>query len=192
MSGRHSPWLKGKKMVLGQHRRAVGTFYNRIDAEHALNELLGAGFPIDRISVVAKDADHDDQLAGAVMSEHVWYKALDGTATSGSITGSMLGAIGGCLVGLGLVAVPGVGPFVAVATSGTALAATLIGAGIGVATGGLIEALADLGITDSPARAYSDRFSQCEYLVMINGTDDEVCRADSILSRSYSSKVWVC
>jgi len=33
--------------------------------------------------------------------EHVWYKALDGTATSGSIAGSMLGAIGGCLVGLG-------------------------------------------------------------------------------------------
>jgi len=58
---------------------------------------------------------------------------------------------------------------------GTALAATLIGAGIGVATGGLIEALANLGITDSPARAYSDRFSECEYLVMVNGTDDEVC-----------------
>jgi len=75
------------------------------------------------------------------MSEHVWYKALDGTATSGSIAGSMLGAIGG-LVGLGLVAVRS-RSFVAVAT-GTALAATLIGAGIGVATGGLIEALANL------------------------------------------------
>jgi len=54
-------------MVLGQHRRAVGTFYNRIDAEHALNELLAAGFPIDQISWLLK-TDRDDQLVGAVMS----------------------------------------------------------------------------------------------------------------------------
>jgi len=44
------PCLKGKKMVLGQHRRAVGTFYNRIDAEHALNELLAAGSQLIRFS----------------------------------------------------------------------------------------------------------------------------------------------
>lgn len=87
---------------------------------------------------------------------------------------------------------PGVGPFVAVATSGTALAATLAGAGIGVVSGGLISAKACLGMTKDQARVDSDRFFGCEYLVMVDGTDDEVCRADSILSRSYSSKVWVC
>lgn len=95
-------------------------------------------------------------------------------------------------MGIGVLVVPGVGPIVAVATSGTALAGTLAGAGIGLASGGLISALAGLGMTLGRASVESDRFSQDEYLVMVNGTDDEMSRAESILSSSYSSKVWVC
>jgi hypothetical protein len=94
----------------------------------------------------------------------------------------MLGAIVGCLLGVGLLAVPGVGLVVAVGTSG-ALTATLAGAGIGLAIGGLIEALAGLGMTDSPARIDSDRLFRGEYLVIVNGTDNEVRRAEYILSR---------
>ena len=54
----------------------------------------------------------------------------------------------------------------------------------------LIEVLTDLGMTIDRARVYSDRFSTSEYLVMVDGTDDEVRRAESILCKSYSSKVW--
>lgn len=49
-------------MVLGQHKRAVGSFPNRQDMEHAINELNNAGFSIKQISVIAKDADLDDQI----------------------------------------------------------------------------------------------------------------------------------
>ena len=131
-------------MVLEQHSRATGKFLNRQDAEHAIEELNSAGFPMDQISLVAKDPDFDEQLERTIMSEHFWYKAKEGTATCGSITGSMLGAIGGCLVGIGLVAVPGVGLVLAVGTSGAALASTLTGTGIGIVGGNLISALAGL------------------------------------------------
>ena len=174
---------KEEQMVLGQNRRAVRIFNNRIDAEHALHELNRFGFSVDQISMVALDVNLDEQLGGASMSNHIGNKALVyRTANSATITGSMLGAIGGCLLGVGLLAVPGVGLVVAVGTSG-ALVATLGGAGIGLAIGGLIEAKACLGMTDSPARVDSDRLFRGEYLVIVNGTDDEVRRAEYILSR---------
>jgi len=92
-------------MVLGQQMRCW-FISNRIDMEHALNELNSAGFLRAQISVVTKDADRDEQLGGAGMSERVEDKAQAG-APIWAITGSMLGAIGGCLVGLGILAVPG-------------------------------------------------------------------------------------
>lgn len=179
-------------MVLGQHRSAVGTFLNRIDAEHALNELLGAGFPMAQICVVTTYADSDQPRGGAEMNDYVGYTVQEGAATGATIAGSMLGAIGGCLVGIGMLVVPGVSAVVAVGTSATAVAMTLAGAGIGLSCGGLIEALAGLGIlADRRATFDGDRFSQGEYLVMVDGKHDDVRRAESILSKSYSRKVWI-
>lgn len=134
-------------MVLNQYRRAIGTFSYRADVEYAIKELNSAGFPIKQISVLTTDANCEEQVGGDGMSDQVWLKALDNTATCATVTGSLLGAIDGCLIGLGLLAVPGVGPIVAVATSGTALAATLAGAGIGAASGSLISALSASGMT---------------------------------------------
>ena len=85
----------------------------------------------------------------------------------------MVGAIGGCLVGFGVLAVPGVGSLIPIGTSGTALVTTIAGAGIGVASCGLIEALADLGIASD----------QSKYRVIVDGTDDEVGRAKTILKK---------
>jgi len=53
-------------MVLGQNRRAVRILTNRIDMEHALQELNRFGFSVDQISMVALDADLDDQLGRLV------------------------------------------------------------------------------------------------------------------------------
>lgn len=171
-------------MVLSQHRYTVGSFFSRVNMELALNELKSAGFPMEQISIIAKDVDDD------------WLNGLSKNAQFGqervplyTLTGSVLGAIGGCLVGLGILAVPGI---VVVMTAGTALSATLVGTGVGIASGSLIEACRGLKTPKDRARVYSDRFSLSEYLVIVDGTDDMVLRAESIFGKSCSSKVWVC
>jgi hypothetical protein len=107
--------------------------------------------------------ERDEQLGEADMSEHFWYRTQDGKATCATITGSMVGALGGCLVGIGILAIPGVAPLIAVGTSGTALAATIAGAGIGIVSGNLISALASLEIFSDRARVDSDRSSSGAY-----------------------------
>lgn len=52
-------------MASQQYKRAIGTFSNRQQAEAALNELRNSGFLMDRVSILAKDIDRNDQIAGA-------------------------------------------------------------------------------------------------------------------------------
>ncbi|MFQ4142078.1 general stress protein [Chlorogloeopsis sp. ULAP02] len=170
-------------MAIQGYQRAVGTFSNRQAAEDALNRLRDSGFPMDRVSVLAKDADRNEQIGGANvtdrsdLSDRGDTEAQEG-AGIGAVTGTVLGGIGGLLVGLEALIIPGVGPFLAAGT----IATTLAGAGIGAATGGLVGALTGLGIPEEEARAYSERVFQGEFLVIVDGTDNEIQRAASILS----------
>ncbi len=91
-----------------------------------------------------------------------------------------------------MLTVPGVGLLVALGTTGAALTTIFAGAGIGAASGGLIlSALASLESSDQ-ARVVPDGCGRDEFLVIVDGTDEEVCQAESILSRYGSSQVWVC
>ncbi len=182
-------------MVPGQNRYAVARFTNHQYVEQALNDLYSAGFPMAQIYVVSKEADRDTQLGKSSISDRtgrtdgadpVREVAKEGTATAGTIVGSMLGAIAGCFVGLGLLLVPGFGLVVVLGTSGTTLVTTLTGAAIGAASCGLIEACAGLEFPEDRTRVDSNCGSQSEYLVMVKGMDDEVHLAESILKRFYS------
>jgi hypothetical protein len=173
--------FEAEKMALGLNKRAVGIFSTRREAEHALSELRASGFSMDKVSVVAQDSDRNDQLAGADMSDRVGNKADEGAAT-GAVTGGALGGIGGLLVGLGTLAIPGIGPIMLAGAGATALATTLAGAGIGAAAGSLIGALVGLGIPEERARVYNERVSRGEYLVIVDGTADDIRRAEAILS----------
>jgi hypothetical protein len=163
---------KEEEMVLKYHRRTVNTFINRQDAERALHKLEDAGFQRQQIYIVAEDLDTDASFSEADGTS-------ERTASCGTVAGSMVGAICGCLVGLGILAVPGVGLVATLGTSGAVLATTLAGAGIGTIGCGLIETLAGLGFTEAQAREY---IKHCKYLVMLDGTDDEVRRAESVLT----------
>lgn len=125
-------------MSSAQFKHTCITFNSRFDTVHALKELETTGFPMKQISVVAKDPDREEQFHDADLGVRVGEKCPDRNATSGTIAGSMLGAVGGCLVGFGLLAVPGIGPFVAVG-SGKVLITTLAGAGIGAITKGTLK-----------------------------------------------------
>ncbi|HIK05439.1 MAG TPA: general stress protein [Trichormus sp. M33_DOE_039] len=164
-------------MVSRQYQRAIGTFRNRQEAEQALHDLKNSGFSMDRVSILAKDADRNEQIAGAEVKDQGDTEAREG-AGIGATTGTVLGGIGGLLVGLEALLIPGAGPFLAAGTITT----TLAGAGIGAAAGGIVGALTGLGIPEEDARNYSDRVSQGEYLVIIEGTTTELESAGRILS----------
>jgi len=169
-------------MALGVHKRAVGVFSTPSEAEYALQELKEAGFPMSKISVIAKDTQETGHKFADADVRNADDNQADQGATKGALAGGTLGGLTGLLVGLGALAIPGLGPIMLGGAAATALATTLSGTAIGAAAGGLIGGLVGLGIPEEKARVYSDRVSRGEYLVMVDGTEDEVRRAEAVLS----------
>ena len=160
------------------HKRAIGLFDSRSGAEAVVRDLFDSGYDMQKVSIVAKDADKID---GVETTEKIGNKADDG-ATAGALTGGTLGGITGLLVGLGTLAIPGVGPILLAGATATTIATTLAGAGIGIAAGGLVGALVGLGIPEEKAKIYRDRVKDGSFLVMVNGTDSEIIRAEAIMN----------
>ncbi len=170
-------------MVLRPNKRAVGTFPNRRDTEKALHELRDSGFPMDRVSIITQDSEAPNRIGETeVHDQHQGNKADDGAKT-GALTGGALGGLTGLLVGLGALAIPGIGPIMLAGATATTIATTAAGGAIGAAAGGLIGALVGLGIPEEHARTYNERVSKGHYLVMLDGTDDEIHRAETVLHR---------
>ncbi|BAZ16365.1 hypothetical protein NIES4071_82410 [Calothrix sp. NIES-4071] len=173
---------------LSGEKRAVGVFARRADVEQALRELKIANFPMEKVSVIARDAEQVEEIAGVEVKEHTDNQAEEG-AVRGALTGGALGSLTGLLVGLGLLAIPGIGPVMLAGAGATALASTFAGGAIGAAAGTLAGALVGLGIPKERADAYSDLISKGYYLVMINGTKEEIVLAERIL-RNRGVEEW--
>jgi hypothetical protein len=144
---------------------------------------------MNNVSVVAKDSEDGDRISGVEMSDRVATEADTGAAV-GAVTGTAGGMLAGLLTGLGALAIPGLGPVIAAGTIGTTLAATLAGGTIGALSGGLIGALAGLGIPDDRAQVYTDRVSGGDYLLILDGTPDEIARAEMILLNNRGIEEW--
>ncbi|MGD2182881.1 general stress protein [Lusitaniella coriacea] len=159
------------------YKRVTGLFYSHDEAEAVIRELKNSSFDMDRVSVIAKDAD---RVEGIETTEEVGNKADEGAAT-GAVTGGALGGITGLLVGLGTLAIPGIGPILLAGAEATAIATTLAGGAIGAAAGGLVGALVGLGIPEERAKLYSDRVANGSYLVMANGTEAEIQQIEALM-----------
>ncbi len=162
-----------------QYKRAAGLYYSRDEAEAAVRDLKDAGYDMNRVSVIAKDAD---KVSGHETTKEIGNKADEGAAT-GALAGGALGSITGLLVGLGVLAIPGIGPILLAGAEATAIATTLGGASIGAAAGGLVGALIGLGIPEEKAKIYSDRVAKGSFLVMVTGTVAEISHVESIMRR---------
>lgn len=155
-------------------KTVTGLFDDYDDASAAVSELERAGVGSGDISIVGSNAD----------SRH----GEDSNAAEGAGTGAGIGAVvggaGGLLTGLGLMAIPGVGPVVAAGW----LAATAVGAAGGAvaggAAGGLIGAMTRSGVSEEDAHLYAEGVRRGGTLVTARVEDDLVPEAESILQRS--------
>src|SRR5205085_8377779 len=129
------------------------------------------GFSRDDISVLFADKRGTKDFAHEKNT-----KAPEG-ATTGAGTGGLLGGALGWLAGIGALAIPGAGPFIA---AGPIMAA-LGGAAIGAGTGGIIGALIGLGIPEYEAKRYEGKLKQGNVLVSVHSDNaDETKRAKEI------------
>jgi uncharacterized membrane protein len=167
-------------------KTVVGLFENYMDADSAVSELNNRGFTRNEISVAARDnAIRDRLVAGETGKE----RAVAESAGAGAIGGATLGGLAGLLVGLGALAIPGIGPVVAAGTLATTLASTAAGAGIGAAAGGLIGALVGMGIPEEDATFYAEGVKRGGVLVTVQTSDDRASEAMSILRRFNAADV---
>jgi hypothetical protein len=148
-----------------------GIVKSRAQAERVVEGLQAAGFPPSEISVLLPDTGgkHDIGLVKAT-------KAPEG-ATTGAVTGGVAGGVLGLLAGIGALAIPGVGPFIA---AGPIMAA-LSGAAVGAGTGGIVGALVGMGIPEVEAKRYEDKLRTGNYLIAVHAAnDDQEDRAEEI------------
>ncbi len=139
-----------------------------------LQELKSAGFSNNDISVLFPDKQGTRDFAH---EQHT--KAPEG-ASAGAGTGVVLGGALGWLVGIGALAIPGLGPFIAAGP----LMAALAGAGVGAAAGGLTGALIGMVIPEYEAKRYEGKIKEGNILISVHAENsDERDRAKEILKR---------
>src|SRR5215203_3152544 len=166
-------------------KRTITAMFDKYqDAAEAVSRLERAGIPHADISIVSNDPANLDRLSSATVDVPVARRddtddaddAAAGAGTGASM-GAMLGGGAGLLAGLGMLAIPGLGPVVAAGW----LASTLVGAGAGAATGGLVGALTGAGIDEADAHTYAEGIRRGGTLVTVRAEDAQSVRVMDIL-----------
>jgi hypothetical protein len=116
-------------------------------AHQVVRELENNGFRREDIGLMASDVRGEYSRYMGDRPSEMQADAVGENAAEGAGIGAVMGGIGGLVVGLGLLTIPGIGPVLAAGPLATALA----GAGIGAAAGGLIGALTGLGVPEEQA-----------------------------------------
>jgi hypothetical protein len=159
---------------------AFGIYSTLTQAEQAVDALVRDRFSNDDISVLAPDRQGTKDFAH---EKHT--KAPEG-ATTGVAAGGALGGTLGLLAGVGALAIPGLGPFIAAGPIMGALA----GLGVGGAVGGLVGALVGMGIPEYEAKRYEGRVKDGGVLLSVHcATSDEIARAKRILEQTGAEDI---
>jgi len=166
--------------MAGKNTAVFGIYRDRGHAEQAVDTLRAAGFRNSDVSVLlpenvgTKDFAHEKNT-----------KAPEGT-TTGAASGGLLGGALGWLAGIGALAIPGVGPFIAAGPIMGALA----GVGVGGAVGGLVGALVGMGIPEYEAKRYEGRVREGGVLLSVHcDSSDWVKRAKEVLKETGADDV---
>ena len=153
---------------------------NHNDAEQAVQRLESAGVPHSEISIVANNSDSWFNSDKKVDRDRDGVDDRAEGAGKGAGIGAGIGGTAGLLTGLGLLAIPGLGPVVAAGW----LAATAVGAAAGAATGGIVGALTEAGVSSEEAHSYAEGVRRGGTLVSARVADTDRARLDAILNES--------
>lgn len=159
---------------------AYGIYSGRMDVENAVEEMKRAGFNNSDISILFPHGDETKEFAAEKNT-----KAPEG-ASAGVAAGAVVGGTLGWLVGIGSLAIPGVGPFIA---AGPIMAA-LAGVGVGGAVGGITGALIGMGIPEYVAKRFEGRIKKGGILFSVHCEDsDWTKKAIEIMKRTGAEDV---
>lgn len=161
-------------------KSVVCTVKTRQQAETILDRLHAAGFSYEDVSVVFPDKEGTRDFAHENST-----KAPEGAAT-GAGAGGVLGGTLGLLAGIGALAIPGLGPFIA---AGPIMAA-LSGMAVGAAVGGITGALIGMGIPEYEAKIYEGRIKNGSILMSVHAENsEEVARAKAIVAENGADDI---
>ena len=152
-----------------------GIYPSQAAVEEAVATLRSAGFRSADVSVLFPENPGSKDLAH---EKHT--KAPEGI-TAGAASGAVIGGALGWLAGIGALAIPGIGPFIAAGP----IIGMLAGIGAGGAAGGMVGALIGMGIPEYEAKQYEGKIRQGNILISVHSEDrDEVKRAKEIFERA--------
>lgn len=166
-------------------------FDRHTEALQAVEELERAGIDYDHISIVSNNADnwHEGHKHAGSAKGPLGDRNADGEndvaegAGKGATTGGLVGGAGGLLAGLGMLAIPGLGPVVAAGWLASTAVGAAVGAAAGGAAGGLLGALKEAGHSDEEAQVYSEGVRRGGTLVSVKADESERSRVESILDQ---------
>ncbi len=166
--------------MAGKKTAVFGIYKSGDHAERAVDSLIAAGFPSSDISVLLPDTRSTKEFAHEKAT-----KAPEGTA-AGVTAGGVIGGTVGVLAGVGALAIPGIGPFIAAGP----IMAGLAGLGVGGALGGLVGALVGMGIPEYEAKRYEGFVKNGGTLLSVHcDTSDEISRAKDLLKGTGASDI---
>ncbi len=161
-------------------RSVIGILHTKEEAENLVADLRAAGFGESEISVLFPDKEGMYDFAHDTAT-----KAPEG-AVGGASTGGLIGGALGLLAGIGAIAVPGLGPFIAAGP----IMATLSGAAVGAAVGGLTGALVGMGIPEYEAKIYEGKIRDGNLLVAAHCEEkDSLKVAEDLFKQNRASDI---
>ena len=166
--------------MAGKNTAVFGIYSTQTGAEAAVDALKIAGYRNTDISVLFPESQGSKDFA---IDKDT--KAPEG-ATTGVVSGGVIGGTLGWLAGIGALAIPGVGPFIAAGP----IMGLLGGMGVGGAIGGLAGALIGMGIPEYEAKRYEGRIKKGGILLSVHcDNSDWVKRARQILEQTGAEDV---
>jgi len=157
-------------------QRVFTHLYDTYDeALQTVQALEATGLPHDDISLVANNADSRHATPDPAVTG---TGAKTTAAGTGMTAGTILGGGAGLLTGLGMLAIPGVGPVVAAGW----LITTLAGAGVGAASGGLLGSLVGAGVPEEHAHTYAEGVRRGGSLVTVRADESQASRIESVMN----------